>query len=469
MLKNCKSVFLQPQKAIETVGEFDLVSQRLTGSRIREKRLDCGIRQTVLADTVGISASYLNLIEHNRRRIGGKLLHDLARALDVDASSLTEGANTDLLDQLHAAAATFGQSDDVARAEDLAARFPAWSQLIVAQSQRIDALEKQVQVLNDRMAHDPQLAESLHEVISTVTSIRSSASILAGQEILDVDWQRRFHQNIHDDSRRLAASSEALVKYLDAPQEETSAPLSPMEEVETYFAVSNYCFDALEGDRVDIGQWAKSANLSSPATKLLALAGRIYHSDASALPREQLIASARACNYDPVVLASEFDLSLEIVLRRLATLSTNDGHPPMGLAVCDSSGTLIYLKSVPGLTIPRTGGGCPHWPLFGAMSRPMQPIQAEVALPDTAGTRMLCYAIAVPQGPLAVDRPPALQSTMLVFPDTPPAAASPLKLGVSCRICPHRDCASRREPVIGGIMTNPGFDSFGKTRNSGQD
>jgi DNA-binding XRE family transcriptional regulator len=43
------------------------------GSRIRERRVALGLRQAEVALRAGISGSYLNLIEHNRRRIGGKL------------------------------------------------------------------------------------------------------------------------------------------------------------------------------------------------------------------------------------------------------------------------------------------------------------------------------------------------------------------------------------------------------------
>ena len=53
----------------------------LTGSRIRERRVMAGQKQADLAKRIGISASYLNLIEHNRRRIGGKLLLNIAAAL----------------------------------------------------------------------------------------------------------------------------------------------------------------------------------------------------------------------------------------------------------------------------------------------------------------------------------------------------------------------------------------------------
>ena len=57
-----------------------------------------------LAREVGISPAYLNLIEHNRRRIGGKLLVNLARALDTEPVTLSEGAETALVDVLREAA-----------------------------------------------------------------------------------------------------------------------------------------------------------------------------------------------------------------------------------------------------------------------------------------------------------------------------------------------------------------------------
>ena len=61
------------------------------GTRIRERRMTLGLRQSEVALRAGISGSYLNLIEHNRRRIGGKLLLDLAKVLETDSASLAEG------------------------------------------------------------------------------------------------------------------------------------------------------------------------------------------------------------------------------------------------------------------------------------------------------------------------------------------------------------------------------------------
>ena len=92
------------RKPLKLIEELALVTQRLAGSRIREKRLDRGLRQAAVAETVGISPSYLNLIEHNRRRIGGKLLSDIARVLGVEPALLIDGADANMLDHMRHAA-----------------------------------------------------------------------------------------------------------------------------------------------------------------------------------------------------------------------------------------------------------------------------------------------------------------------------------------------------------------------------
>jgi len=117
----------------------------LTGSRIRDRRISMGLRQVALARQVGISAAYLNLIEHNRRRIAGKLLIEISRALGVDASQMSEGAETALIEALHhAALAQSGVEVEADRSDELAGRFPGWAQLIATQQQRLERLERTV-------------------------------------------------------------------------------------------------------------------------------------------------------------------------------------------------------------------------------------------------------------------------------------------------------------------------------------
>ncbi len=419
--------------------------RQLTGSRIRERRMDIGMRQTDLAAEAGISASYLNLIEHNRRRIGGKLLNDLARAMGVDASSLSEGAESALLDQLRTAAAQDRVAGaEVARTEDFAGRFTGWSTLVVRQAKRISDLEARVKVLTDRLAHDPELATSLHEVISAVTSIRSAASILVTDGDIDRDWEQRFHRNIYEDSQRLAEASRELVSYLDAPSEEGVAALSPHEEVEAYLDAQGFHLPYLEEGGVP--HHAPMLR-SKAASTLLADYRAQYAQDATAMPIAQFTSAAAELGYDPALLADRFGVTLAAAMRRLATLPEELGHPAFGLVICDAAGAITLQRQISGFGLPRAAASCPLWPLFRALNQPMQPIRRDVQLPVEGGGRYRCYAVAAPTGAASFDTPATMQSVMLVR-EVAPAGTPADPVGTSCRICPRSGCKSRREPSI---------------------
>lgn len=421
-----------------------VVAQTRTGTRIRERRIDLGIRQADLAQDVGISASYLNLIEHNRRRIAGRLLGDIARALEVEASLLMEGADRAVLEQMQAAAVQIQSKAELSRAEDLASRFPGWAGLIADQSKRIRALEAQVQELADRMAHDPALAASLHSVISSVTSIRSTASILTSDETLDRDWQTRFHKNIHDDAVRLAGNSESLINYLEAPQE-TPLGQAPAQVVEDWVEQNFDLIRGMEMSGQPVEDVVAQAKLGPSAGPLLQSYLDEAMSDAATLPLRDFERAAKASNYHPSILGAEFGATLPSVLRRLSVLSPEGGHPPMGLSVCDGAGALLFQKAAPEYGLSRAGNACPLWPIFTALGQPGRPIEREVALPGTPTTRFLCYAVAEQSAP-RLGHPPVLKATMLAISNPAEGSTPPLNVGPTCRICSQEDCNARREP-----------------------
>ena len=155
------------------------IAGTMTGTRIRERRLARGLAQGALARQAGISPSYLNLIEHNRRRIGGTILLRIAAALEVDAQALASGGEAVLMAGLReaagdmtdtAAAPKLARSDlgrpELDRMEEFAGRFPGWAQLLVATLRRAQDHAGRADALTDRLAHDPHLAASLHEVLS---------------------------------------------------------------------------------------------------------------------------------------------------------------------------------------------------------------------------------------------------------------------------------------------------------------
>ena len=407
-------------------------ARALTGGRIRSRRLDLGLRQVELAQKAGISASYLNLIEHNRRRIGGKLLADLARALTLDPAALAEGTEGAVLDALRIAASAAITPVDLSKTEDFATRFPDWAALLAAQTAQIDRLDRRVAELTSRLTHDPQLASSLHNIISAVTAIRSTASILVNDAGIDRDWQNRFHRNINDDARKLADTARALVDYLERP-EDTAAPTDPKDIMSRWFAQYGYHLPAIEDGLPMDGPSGAAGVLARP---LLAQ----YAADAQTLPLVRFGPAARAAHYDPGALAASFQVGLATVLRRLASLPTPD-HPAMGLTMCDGAGGLIFTKPIDGFDLPRAAPGCPLWPLYQALGQPGRGVRADVTL---SGAKFRAFAVAEVQ--TAGFDTSLLHSVMLVQ----PGGSGAQTVGQTCRICPSPDCRARREPSILG-------------------
>lgn len=425
----------------------------LTGSRIRERRLMLGLKQSALARTAGISAAYLNLIEHNRRRIGGKLLVDLARALEVDPAALAEGAEAELVSALRdAAASTAEAAAEAERAEEFAGRFPGWASLIAAQHRRIAQLERTVESLTDRMAHDPHLAASLHELLSTVTAINATASILVEPGAIEEEWRDRFHRNIHEDSQRLAENSQALVAYLDSTDKAEKRATTPQEELEAWLGSRGFHIAEMERAlAAPAGPLIRTARplVTEGGRRLAAAYLEHYRSDAEKMPLVAFRKAAAATGFDPGVLADRFGVDLAAVLRRIASLPGDDGGRA-GLVICDGSGTLILRKAVDGFPLPRFGAACPLWPLFQALSRPMTPVRAAVEMSGRDPERFLCYAVSQPAGATGFDTPTVFEATMLMLPaDRVTLPDGPvLTIGTSCRICPQGRCSARREPSI---------------------
>ncbi|WP_430463991.1 helix-turn-helix domain-containing protein [Tabrizicola sp.] len=411
----------------------------LTGTRLRERRQALGLRQADLAARVGISASYLNLIEHNRRRIADALLFRLAGALDVSLDSLQESHAEGRLDVLRAAAAEVpGAGAELERVDELVGRFPGWAATLAELHDRSRALVRVVEVLNDRMAHDPHLSASLHEVLSAVSSVRTTAAILADTDDIDPAWRQRFHKNLHADSERLAQGAEALVAYLDgaAPGQDQSVA-SPQEEVEAWAEACDWMLTEAE----DLTQ---SAHLASGAGRALAQGLQAQMaSDVAALPEPDFSDALAQLGPDPLALAQSFGAPVLAAFRRIA-LRPGSG---LGLLVCDGSGTLVLRKTVAGFSPPRFGAACPLWPLFTALTRPETPVEAVIALPGPQGARFRVRAFCQTRFPGGFRGPELREAAMLVQPE-PAGPDVAIEVGPTCRICPRADCPARREPSI---------------------
>ncbi|WP_118134021.1 helix-turn-helix transcriptional regulator [Oceanicella sp. SM1341] len=434
------------------------MARSLAGLRIRERRLALGLTQVDLAARAGISASYLNLIEKNRRAVAGRVLLALARALDLAPAELTGAPEQSLLAALQEAATAKGLAS--ARPEELLGRFPDWARLLAGMLDENQRLRRAVTALSDRLAHDPFLGQSVHEILTNVTAIRSTTDILADPGEMAPAQRGRFLDILGQESTRLAEVAQALATYFDAAATASAPAATPEEALDQFLDAHDHQFPALDAEPgAPLAPLMEHESLgAAPARRLAQAHLERYARDAMLLPLAEFAARAEEARFDPLRLATLFAVPPERVFRRLATLR-RDGleAPPMACLQVSAAGHVLMRRPLPGLPLPRHGRGCPLWPLFDALGRPGEPRAATCALPD--GAEYLGLALATPLAPPGFGARPVWQGSMLLVPlvlarragmAPPPQgeAPEPVGPGPGCRMCPRADCTARAEPSV---------------------
>jgi len=190
----------------------------LTGLRIRERRREIGLKQIELAQKVGISPSYLNLIERNRRRIGGGLLMTIGRELGLHLDQLDGSAERRLRDRmLDMAEDTELREERItpAKIDEVIARMPEWANLSARTFQSLVRERSEAAALRDRLAHDPALSDAVHAMLTETTTLRSIAEILDSDDQIDEERRRRFKRILREQATNLSATSSSLASYFD--------------------------------------------------------------------------------------------------------------------------------------------------------------------------------------------------------------------------------------------------------------
>lgn len=432
------------------------MSRTLVGSNIRTRRQTVGMKQTELARAAGISPSYLNLIEHNRRGIAGKVLIEIAAALGLDAATLSEGADSELVRRLQLASALYENAVEIGRLHELIGRFPGWADLIAHLQRDNQTLRQTVDSLNDRLSQDPFLSESLHEILSSVTAVYATASILSEAPEMDTLQRRRFQSNILQESRRLSDLSQALVDFFDRAGQGEKTFVAPRDEVAAFLERNDFNFPGLEesatgGDDGVAAIVRASNDLQTRAGRHLAAAllSDIVQ-DARAMPLEACLKIGKESDFCPLVMARHFSVPPERAFRRLAFLPAQRGAPAFGLVVCDGSGAVLLRKSITGFAVPRYAPPCSLWPLYQALSRPHAMLRTVMETPQSHHFTVWTQASYLDGSD--PDRAPIIRSAMLFRALAPDAAkkarTEPLAVGPTCRQCPRKGCAARREPSI---------------------
>src|SRR3954452_19050431 len=87
---SCSCVISHFVKFVTTGSLMAAISARklFVGPRFRRIRQQLGLSQTQIAEGLGISPSYINLIERNQRPVTAQLLMRLAQTYDLDLRDL---------------------------------------------------------------------------------------------------------------------------------------------------------------------------------------------------------------------------------------------------------------------------------------------------------------------------------------------------------------------------------------------
>jgi predicted transcriptional regulator/transcriptional regulator with XRE-family HTH domain len=440
------------------------MSRPLIGRTVRRLRLERGLAQQNLAVRLGISASYLNLIEHDQRSITASLLIKLSEILGVDLAALSGHAERQLeggLREVFAdpllgtepvpeeeAAALAAQSPNAARA--VLALYRAWrvaredaGGIALPSGRRILLpTEEARDAFHERGNHFPALEECAEAIGAELHARPAPLAVL----------QERL-QRVHGVNVRVAAP-EGVLRRFD-PQTRVlllSERLSPESRL---FQLA-FQIMLMEGREAIEGRMTEIAPSSPEAAQLIRLGLLNYAAAALLMPYAAFHEAATALRHDIEALAARFGVSFEQTCQRLSSLQRPGlrGVPFFFLRL-DPAGNVSKRFSAAGFPFARFGGSCPRWVVHGAFATPGS-IRVQVAgLPD--GATFLCVARTV-RGKAPWGEPAPLHvvaigcdighAADLVYADGIDIARATVGIGLSCRLCDRTDCRSRAFPPL---------------------
>ena len=223
----------------------------IMGHKLRNLRKDRGLSQVALATKLGISASYLNLIEHNQRNLTVPLLLRIGDVLNVSLQAFSQEHQGQQVAEL-----TEVLKDPIYESLDLgdldvgemAASSPALCQALTKTYSAYRNFMEDFQILNERLAQDPLLSSNIHRLRTLLTSIVSFSEILHDNVDLAPGERQNFQKIVLDESENLSETVNAMLEIVSG--EGLSGAISdttPQEAVSDFLQAHNNYFPELEG------------------------------------------------------------------------------------------------------------------------------------------------------------------------------------------------------------------------------
>ena len=442
------------------------MARPLIGRTLRRLRMEKGLTQQALAVRLGISASYLNLIEHDQRAVTASLLIKLGEQLTVDLAALSGSRErqaeaglrevfTDPLlgldavpeAEVKALAATAPQA-----AQAMLALYRAWrvaredsSGIALPSGRRVRLpTEEARDFFHDHANHFPVLEAVAEQICAELRASPSEMNHAIAERLrrthgvtVSVGPQERHLRRYDPASRRLDLS-ESL----------------PSESRGFQMAFQLMLLEAREATDALV---APAEPTSPGAAALIRLGLLNYAAGAALMPYAPFLAAAGALRHALEPLAARFGVSFEQAAHRLATLQRADarGVPFFFLRV-DPAGNVDKRFSAAGFPFARFGGSCPKWIVHRAFETPGVTRVQVAQLPD--GATFLCLARAVVAPTPRWGEPPPVhvvaigcdiaRASEFVYADGLDLPRAAVGIGLSCRLCERTDCRSRAFPPM---------------------
>ena len=447
------------------------------GGRIRRSRRQEGLSQAALAIELGISASYLTLIEHNRRNLTVPLLIKLAERFELELSEIAESDEGRLSADLMEAFGDdlFGDIDlTTTDVRDLVTSNSTVARAILALYDRYRNMRDDAETVGAqaRTNHDDvTISDRLpSEQVSDFLQARANYF-----PELEESAERVNHDSSLSGEDTLGAMSTFLtntfgVRVMDMPEDDTRAVrrfdpdsrilgLSKMLPADSRNFQAAHQIGLLAADR-EIDMLVDEGDFTNEDGRTLArIALANYFAGALLMPYDTFHKAAKTHRYDVELLQHRFGVSFEQACHRLTTLQRpRKRGVPFHLLRADIAGNISKRFSLSGIHIPRHGGACPRWNVYTAFLQPGT-INVQISqMPD--GKTFFCIARTVHKANGGYGQPRSYLSiglgremsdaAALVYADginlERPERIVPI--GVSCRTCPRMDCGQRAFPPV---------------------
>jgi predicted transcriptional regulator/transcriptional regulator with XRE-family HTH domain len=438
------------------------------GGRIKRLRRQKSVSQAQLAEALEISASYLNLLEHNRRRITVPLLFRVAGYFGVEPGELAESDDARLAGDLME---MFG--DDIfADADltntdirDLATHHPAVGRAVLKLFDQIRHLQAPKSAAAEPLATGHNVVtEAVSDFLQENANYFPSLEAAAERVRHDIDnaadgfeaGLKAYLFNVFGIETRLASLPNGVVRRLDNGGRVLLVSDTLESESALFTLAQHVALLVADGE---IRALIEQSTLPQPDS--LGLARNVlasYAAAALAMPYEPFFRACRDTRYDIERLGRRFRMSFEQVCHRMTTLQRPGmSGIPLHLVRTDIAGNISKRFSLSGIHIPRHSGACPRWNVYSAFLNPGQ-INVQLSqMPD--GQRYFCIAKAITKGTYAHNAPRrhisiglgchVSHAAGMIYADgvdlSAPAGAVPI--GVGCRICPRGECGQRAHPA----------------------